>query len=87
MDTSALERNITNLETSLDSLEFWLSVMTFLVVGGLILEYWHEIPEELEKLKEAKKWLWKPICVIIGAILITIGVAGELAVQFLASAT
>jgi len=86
MDTSALERNIKSLETSLDSFELWLSVMTLLVVAGLIVEYWHEIPEELEKLREARKWLWKPVCVIFGAILITIGVAGELAVQFLASA-
>ena len=50
---------------------------------GLILEYLHEVPEELRKLREA--WAWKPLCILVGAILITVGVAGELAVQFFAS--
>jgi hypothetical protein len=83
MDLSALERNITNLETSLDSLEHWLAFMTALVVLGLVLEYWHELPEAIDALKKA--WSWKPLCIISGAILITVGVAGELFVQSLAS--
>jgi hypothetical protein len=83
MDPIALERSIRNLENSLDSLEGWLALMTGLVVLGLVLEYWHEIPEAIEHLRKA--WSWKPVCIIAGAILITIGVAGELVVQFIAS--
>src|ERR1039457_695563 len=85
MDLSALERKISNLENSLSSLEIWLGLMTTLVVIGLVIEYWHEIPEAIGDLRKAKKWLWKPVCIILGAILITVGVAGELCVQFLAS--
>lgn len=85
MDVSALERSIKTLETSLDSLEVWLAMMTSLVVLGLVLEYWHEIPEAISDFKRAANWVWKPVLVITGAILITVGVAGELAVQFLAS--
>lgn len=81
---SALQHNISKLETSLDSLEHWLALMTGLVVLGLVLEYWHEIPEAVATLKQA--WSWKPLLIIAGAILITVGVAGELAVQFIASA-
>jgi hypothetical protein len=85
MDLSTLERSIKSLEASLDSFETLLAWMTALVVIGLVIEYWHEIPEAIEEVREARKLLWKPACVILGAILITVGVAGELAVQFLAS--
>jgi len=83
MDLPTLERSISNLETSLDSLEFWLTFATGLVVLGLVLEYWHEIPESIAALKQS--WSWKPLCVIAGGILITLGVAGELGVQYKAS--
>lgn len=83
MDLSALERSINNLEKSLDSLEVWLAVATALVVLGLVLEYWHEIPESIRALKVA--WSWKPVCIIVGGILITAGVSGELFIQSLAS--
>ena len=83
MDTSAFERTINTLEASLDSLEVWLLFMTALVVIGLVLEYWYEIPEAIDQLRKA--WSWKPILVIVGGILITVGVAGELVVQRLAS--
>src|ERR1017187_1142302 len=85
MDLSALERKISNLENSLSSLEIWLGLMTTLVVIGLVIEYWHEISEAIGDLRKAKKWLWEPVCIILGTILITVGVAGELCVQFLAS--
>ena len=85
MDVSILERRVSSLEKSLDSLESWLAIATTLVVVGLVVEYWHEIPESIQKLKDARKWLWQPVCIILGAILITIGVAGELGVQFFAS--
>src|ERR1700730_18049025 len=83
MDLAALERNISHLERSLDSLEAWLGLMTGLVVLGLVLEYWHEIPETILALKQA--WSGKPLFIIAGAVLNTIGVAGELVVQFIAS--
>jgi len=86
MDFATLERNISNLESSIDSLEVWLTLMTGLVVLGLVIEYWYEIPEAISELKEGKEGRWKPICTIIGAVLITIGVGGELVVQFKASA-
>jgi hypothetical protein len=83
MDLPTLQRTIDSLEKSLTSLEFWLLAATALVVLGLVLEYWHEIPESIIELKRA--WAWKPLLVIIGGVLITVGVAGELAVQFFAS--
>ena len=83
MELSGLARNISDLERSLDSLEGWLALMTGLVVLGLVLEYWHELPEAIATLKHARSW--KPLFVIAGAILITAGVAGELAIQFMAS--
>jgi hypothetical protein len=64
MDVPALERTINTLESSLNSLDVWLLCMTALVVIGLILEYWHEIPEAINKLREV--WSWKPIFVIVG---------------------
>jgi|SRR5712691_9124339 len=83
MDPPSLQESIRNLETSLGSLERWLAFMTALVVLGLVLEYWHELPEAIATLK--RTWSWKPLCSIAGAILITVGVSGELAVQFIAS--
>lgn len=83
LDIPSLQQAIHDLENSLDRLEIWLTAMTGLVVLGLVLEYWHEIPEAIAKLKQA--WSWKSFLVIAGGILITVGVAGELAVQFYAS--
>ncbi len=83
MPPSILERDISNLERSLDSLEGWLAFMTALVVLGLVIEYWHELPEAITALRRA--WSWKPLCIVVGGILITVGVAGELVVQRIAS--
>ena len=83
MDIDVIERNIANLEKSLDSLEIWLAVMTTLVVIGLVLEYWHEVPDAIRQLRN--RWSWEPLLVVLGGVLITIGVAGELVVQFIAS--
>src|SRR5262245_55332600 len=83
LDVPSLQQTIHDLEDSLDRLEIWLTAMTALVVLGLVLEYWHEIPEAIAKLKQA--WSWKSFLVVAGGILITVGVAGELAVQFYAS--
>src|SRR5215471_16582148 len=83
MDTSDLLGKIANLESSLDRFEFWLTFATALVILGLILVCGFEIREAIATLK--KEWSWKPLGVIAGGILITVGVAGELALQFFAS--
>ena len=83
MDTSDLFGKIANLESSLDRFEFWLTFATALVVLGLILVCGFEIREAIATLK--KGWSWRPLGVIAGGILITVGLAGELAVQFFAS--
>jgi len=83
MDPSVIRHNISGLESAMHSLESWLTFWTALVVLGLVLEYGHEIPEAIADLKQS--WSWKPFCVIAGGILISVGVAGELCVQFLAS--
>jgi hypothetical protein len=85
MDLVTLQRKISSLESSLDSLERWLFAMTALVVIGLMLEYWHELPEAYCEMRRAGRWLWRPACIIVGAVLITGGVAGELLVQHFAS--
>ena len=83
VDIVALQDSIKGLEHNLDRLEFWLSLATGLVVLGLVLEYLFEIPHAIRLLK--RKWACKPLLIMLGGILITVGVAGELAVQFLAS--
>ena len=85
MSIPTLQAAAHSLERSLDRLELWLAVMTGLVVVGLVLEYWHELPDAIADLKKAKKWVWRPILLMSGAILITVGVGGELAIQFFAS--
>jgi hypothetical protein len=62
----------------LDSLGSWLTFWTALVVVGLAVEYWHE----LRDLLRIRPFDWKKLQVLIGGILITVGVAGELFVQF-----
>jgi len=76
-------QHISNLESRLDYLGVWLLVATALVVLGLVLEYVHQIPESIKEFKESRSW-W-PILVVAGGILITVGVAGELLVQGVAS--
>lgn len=83
MDIPTLERAVTTLEKSLDSWEMWLAIATSLVVAGLILEYW---PEVRDWIKE-RPFKWKTFRKLAGALLVTIGVAGELLVQFGASRT
>lgn len=83
IDIDSLRRAITTLEGRIDSLEIWLAVMTAVVVIGLILEYIPEIREEFKSFRE--KRTWKPLLITAGAVLITVGVAGELLVQFRAS--
>jgi hypothetical protein len=83
-DIPTLQRSIADLERSLTCLEHWLLFTTFLVALGLVLECLHEIPEALADFR--KGLLLKPILIIGGLFLITVGVGGEVLVQFFASA-
>lgn len=82
MDLPQLESAIKALEKSLDSLSVWLTVWTALVVLGLGVE----LADDLRKIVKERPVKWtKHLLVIGGGLLITIGVAGELFVQFKAS--
>jgi hypothetical protein len=77
MDASALERAISTAERSFDQWSFWLFAATLAVVIGLIVEYGPDMRELHHNLRNRKL-----LIEMIGGALITIGVAGELAVQF-----
>jgi hypothetical protein len=81
MDSSALANLIKSLESSLDSLGSWLTFWTICVVFGLVVEYF---PEAVVALKK-RPFRWSALKPIIGGILVTAGVAGELAIQFRAA--
>jgi hypothetical protein len=82
-DISALQNEITKLEGSLDHLEIWLMWATGFVVVGLIVEYFHDLPHAWRLLQ--RKWSFKSFFVILGGVLITLGVGGELLVQTLSA--
>ncbi len=69
--------DLSALESSYDSLSFWLTIWTAIVVLGLILEYAHDF----QKLVRGPR-RWMILRKFIGGILVTAGVAGELFVQF-----
>jgi hypothetical protein len=71
------------LETSLDSLRFWLDLWTAVVVLGLVIEYGPEILEMWRKV--VVRHSLKRLFTLIGGALITGGVAGELYVGITAS--
>ena len=77
MDLSNLERIASNLERSLDSWEFWFAISTLAVVIGLVLEYWYEV----KRLVKERPFRWKSFQELMGAVLVTVGVAGELFIQ------
>jgi hypothetical protein len=82
MDLPQLGSAIKSLEKSLDSLSVWLIVWTALVVLGLGVE----LADDLRKVVKERPIKWtKHLLVIGGGLLITMGVAGELFVQFKAS--
>ena len=83
MDLSTLESTVKALETSLDSWGHWLVFFTLLVVLGLIFEYWNEIGDLLNK----RPFKWQHFLALVGAIFVTVGVAGELITEFEASRT
>jgi hypothetical protein len=75
---SATEATVKTLEFSADSLSLYLVLWTALVVVGLVFEY---IPEILSAIK-IQGPIWTHRIVSLGAICITLGVAGELYVEF-----
>jgi hypothetical protein len=81
MDLPTLETAIKALERSLDSLGAWLTVWTALVVVGLIVEF----GEDLRELIVERPFKWRLLRGMVGGLLITVGVAGELFVQFKAA--
>ena len=82
MATFASELSQAVLEQRIDELSRALLFWTFIVVVGLILEYGYD------GLKEADKknvFRWSKLFSSFGGILVVVGVAGELFVQFPAS--
>jgi hypothetical protein len=84
MELSALQKTTSALETSLDSIEFWLFLSTLAVVIGLVIEYWFPLRELLRAFRE-RPFPWKLLLEMVGGILVTVGVAGELGFQSRAS--
>src|SRR6266516_3991335 len=88
------------LDRHVDSLQDWLAFWTCVVTVGLMLEYGGDLakiscerlererkrrPEEKQTTEPLKIFRWIPSFVVIGAILVTLGVAGELYVEALVS--
>lgn len=82
MDASALERAIATAEKSFDCWSFWLLIATLIVVVGLVVEYFPDIRKLLTERPIDRMLLIE----MIGGVLVTVGVAGELGVQFFQSA-
>lgn len=83
MDASALAKAVSVAEDKLDSLSLWLFWATFAVVVGLIIEYAPSVrklvSETTPHWSERRELLFE----LVGGVLITVGVAGELVIQFL----
>lgn len=81
MPIERLKELISTLESILDYWSTWLEVATLLVVLGLLIEYWYDVRE----LCKERPFRWKSFVKLFGAVLVTVGVAGELFVQWKAS--
>ncbi|MGH9561761.1 MAG: hypothetical protein ACRD3S_09930 [Terracidiphilus sp.] len=86
-----LESTIKSLDVSFDRVESWLLGFTLLVVVGLIIEYWDDIRKLRTFSRRQRTGLDWPshtdnfgaaFRAVIGGILVTIGVAGELVEEF-----
>lgn len=78
---ASLDKSRAALESSYESIEFWLFLFTALVVIGLVVEY----REGLKKLFSEWPIDWSHAATMIGAILVVVGVVGELVTEFWAS--
>ena len=86
MDLSVLESTSRALEKSLDFWGWLLLLSTFFVVFGLILEYWNE----LEEISTLIRWPMAQFPLekfrgLLGGIIVTVGVGGELIFTYMAS--
>ena len=79
MDTSALKSAVESLESRSDSFEAWLSFWITCVVVGLVVEVFVVIKDHL---RSGRHIDWKLCVELLGPVLITIGVAGELGIHF-----
>jgi hypothetical protein len=78
----------TALENRVDLLARWLVFCTGLVVLGLMFEYGGDLAEKWrphKKLGNEPSFLWIPLWIFMGGILVVGGVAGELFAEFFAS--
>jgi hypothetical protein len=89
-DESALRRSLASLDVCSSSLHWWLGLWTFLVAAGVALEIIFVVWEYIEDLHDCKRSLIRPpvrpnlllfILGLLGAGLVTVGVAGELNVE------
>jgi hypothetical protein len=86
MDSSALEIISKALESSLDFWGLLLLISTAVVVAGLIVEYRDETSEFWTLCRwPMSSFPWHKFRGLLGGILVTIGVAGELAFTYTAS--
>jgi len=92
MDASTFERSISDFSKSLSGLNGWLVWMTAVVVLGLFIEYVPELKDEWEKFQKAGAWkslttrhseARKPLAILLGAVLVIGGVAGEMVFEAL----
>lgn len=95
MDTSALESTIRALEIRSDSLDSWLKFWITLVVIGVVAEVFVVIREYLHARSEySRGWIRSPSkptlldlgLGLAGGVLVAMGVAGELGIDFKAAA-
>src|ERR1035438_6625742 len=71
----------TSLELSIDQLQNLLTVWTFMVALGLILEYGAIIARTGHSKRNGPAFAWIQVFTILGGLFITIGVAGELVAE------
>lgn len=79
MDVSTLKSTIEDLESHSDSLESWLFLWLVCGLVGLLVQAFEEFSEHLLPMDHGK---WKLGLKQVGFILIFIGVAGQLVIQF-----
>jgi hypothetical protein len=84
---SALEKEVSRLEYSVDGLEKWLWLFSGAVVIGVIFEFWTLFDEYRTSRNEwvdgsikstQKPSIWKLLFEVTGVLLVVVGVAGEL---------
>lgn len=70
----SIEKSIKDLGDSLDSIETSVLVCNLVLLVGLVVEYWHDVKELFTK----SPFDWRLFQTLLGGVLITLGVGGEL---------